>query len=222
MGELRSLANGLDAQQEHMSELLGINQDGEPPAEFQKVDPSPMGPIGLEMEDESLADYRLRAWASLAPFEAIKDLTPLTLSPQAALLLLERANLILGGKPIRSAAGAQSLLWPPASLSMAGTTLAREVLRLRLPGPAEAVEFRHALGEMLMALGEEPMSPKLIKLMRYTGSVWLTSGEPQRPGSRLALMVFPGYSLAGLLALMKGRSAKPDGPGVNCPLWVLW
>jgi hypothetical protein len=55
--------------------------------------------MGLEMEDESLADYRLLAWASLAPFEKIKDLTPLTLSPQVAMLLVERANLILGGKP---------------------------------------------------------------------------------------------------------------------------
>jgi hypothetical protein len=39
MGEMRSLALGIDSQQEHMSELLGVNQDGEPPAEFQKLAP---------------------------------------------------------------------------------------------------------------------------------------------------------------------------------------
>jgi hypothetical protein len=112
MGEVRSLTNSLATQQEHLAELLGLDQEEEPPAEFQKIDPSPMGPMSLEMEDESLAHYRLRAWASLAPFEEIKNLMPLTLSPQAALLLLERANLVLGGKPIRSPAGAQSFLWP--------------------------------------------------------------------------------------------------------------
>jgi hypothetical protein len=222
MGEVRSLTDGLDAQQEQMSELLGINQDGEPLAEFQKIDPSPMGPMGLEMEDESLADYRLRAWASLAPFEKIENLTPLTLSPQAALLLLERANLVLGGKPIRSAAGAQSLLWPPVSLSMAGTTLAREALRLRLPSPEETLDFKQALGLMQKSLAEAPLSPGLIKSMQDAGGDWLASGGPQRPGRRLALMVFPGYSLAGLLEFMKGRSAKPDNPGASCPLWVLW
>ena len=222
MGEVRSLTSSLDAQQEHMSELLGINQDGEPPAEFQKIDPSPMGPMGQEMEDESLADYRLRAWASLAPFEEIKDLTPLTLSPQAALLLLERANLILGGKSVRSAAGAQSLLWPPVSLSMAGTPLAREVLRLRLPGPEEALDFKQALGLMQKTLAESPLSPDLIKSLQDAGGGWLASGGPQRPGRRLALMVFPGFSLTGLLALMKGRPVNPDSPGASCPLWVLW
>ncbi len=222
IGEVRSMINSLDAQQQHMSELLGINQDGEPPTEYQKIDPNPMGPVGLEMEDESLAAYLLQAWASLAPFEEIKNLMPLTLSPQAALLLLERVNLKLGGKPVRSAAGAQSLLWPPISLSMAGTTLAREVLRLRLPGPTEAVEFKQTLGEMLEALNNEPLSMELIKFMQYTGGVWLASGGAQQPGSRLALMAFPGYSLAGLLEFMKGRSATPDSLGTSCPFWVLW
>jgi hypothetical protein len=222
MGEVRSLTNSLATQQVHMAELLEMYQDEDSPAEFEKIDPNPTGPMGLVMEDESLADYRLKAWASLAPFEKKKNLTSLTLSPQAALLLLERANFILGGKPVGSADGAQSLLWAPVSLSMAGTTLAREMLRMRLPGPTEADEFKQALGEMLEALKNEPLSMELIKFMQYTGDIWLVSGGAQQPGSRLALMAFPGYSLAGLLEVMKGRSAKPDSPGTSCPLWVLW
>jgi hypothetical protein len=222
MDELRTMSSGIDAQQEHMTELLGVNQDGEPPADFQKINHSPMGQDGLEMEDESLAAYRLLAWASLAPFEKIKDLTPLTLSPQVAMLLVERANLILGGKPDRSPAGVQSLLWPPVSLSMAGTTLAREVLRLRLPGPEDAVDFKRALGVMLGTLREAPLSPAMVKSLQDTGGTWLDTGDDQRPGNHLTLMVFPGYSLAGFLELMRGQSAKPDSPGANYPLWVLW
>jgi hypothetical protein len=178
--------------------------------------------MGLEVEDESLASYRLHAWACLAPFEQIKDLAPLTLSPQAAVLLLERANTFLGGKPIRSAAGVQSLLWPPVSLSMAGTSLAREALRLRLPLPEEAPEFKKALDMMLAAIGESPMSADLLKSLQEIGGAWLESGGPQRPGGRMGLMVFPGYSMAGLVNLMKGQASEPEMPGASCPLWVLW
>jgi len=222
MGEMRSLAIGIDSQQEHMSELLGVNQDEEVPAEFQKLAPGLLGSLSLEMEDESLTAYRLQAWACLAPFKQIKNLTPLTLSPQAASLLLERANLVLGGKPVRSSAGAQSLLWPPFSLSMAGTSLAREALRLRLPSQEESAGFKEALGKILEALGEAPLSSDLLKSMQEIGGPWLESGGPQRPGGRLSLMVFPGYGLAGLLNLMKGQTKEPETPDASCPLLVIW
>ena len=220
--EIRSLANSVDFQQEHMSQSLGLNQEEKPFAEFQKITPSLMGSMKLEMEDESLISYRLHAWACMVPFKKIKKLTPLTLSPQAAVLLLDRANIFLGGKPVRSAAGAQSLLWPPVSLSMAGTTLAREALRLRLPFPEEAVGFKKALGMMLEVLGQAPLSSKLLKSLQEIGSDWLESGGLKRPGGRLGLMVFPGYSMAGLLNLMKGQATEPENPGASCPLWVLW
>jgi hypothetical protein len=220
--ESRSLAKSFDSQQEVLSAMLGPNQVDEPPADYQRSTPSLVGSMGLEVEDESLASYRLHAWACLAPFEQIKDLAPLTLSPQAAVLLLERANTFLGGKPIRSAAGVQSLLWPPVSLSMAGTSLAREALRLRLPLPEEAPEFKKALDMMLAAIGESPMSADLLKSLQEIGGAWLESGGPQRPGGRMGLMVFPGYSMAGLVNLMKGQASEPEMPGASCPLWVLW
>ena len=220
--EMRSLAAGVGAQQEHMSELLGQGMEGDPPAEFQKIDPLPLRPMGLEMEDESLTSYRLQAWASLAPFARIKDLTPMTTSPEAALLLLERANLVLGGKPVRSAAGAQRLLWPPESPSMVGAVLAREALRLKLPLPQEATGFKEALGRMLKALGEAPLSADLLKSLQAIGASWLESGDSQPSAGCLSLVVFPGYGLAGLLNLMKGQLAEPEAPGASCPLWVLW
>ena len=220
--ELRSMAKSLDLQQEILSTMLGPNLEDEPPTEFQRVTPSLVGSMGLEVEDESLTSYRLKAWASLAPFQKIKSLTPLTLSPQAAVLLLERANTFLGGKPVRSAAGVQSLLWPPVSLSMAGVTLAREALRLRLPLPDEALEFKKTLNIMLEAIGQSPMSIELMKSLQEMGGSWLEHGGPQKPGGRLGLMVFPGYSMAGLVNLMKGHASKPESPGANCPLWVLW
>lgn len=220
--DLRSALNRADAQQDRLAELLGQNQEGEPPAEFQKVAPSLVASMGLQMEDESLASYRLQAWASLAPLEKIKNLSPLTLSPQAAVLLLERANTFLGGKPIRSAAGVQSLLWPPVSLSMAGASLAREALRLRLPLSEEAPEFKRALSMMLETIGQAPMSVDLLKSLQEMGGPWLESGGLQRPGGRVGLMVFPGYSMAGLVNLMKGQASEPELPGASCPLWVLW
>lgn len=222
MGEMRSLAIGIDSQQELMSELLGVNQDEEPPAEFQKLAPGLLGSLSLEMEDESLTAYRLQAWACLAPFEEIKNLAPLTFSPQAASLLLERANSILGGKPVRSSAGAQSLVWPPVSLSMAGTSLAREALRLRLPSQEESAGFKQALGKILYALGQAPLSSDLLKSMREIGGDWLESGGPHSPGGRLSLMVFPGYGLEGLLGLMKDQGMEPETPGSNCLLLVIW
>jgi hypothetical protein len=222
MGEMRSLAIGIDSQQELMSELLGVNQDEEPPAEFQKMAPGLLGSLSLEMEDEALTAYRLQAWACLAPFEEIRHLTPLTLSPQAATLLLERANFILGGKPVRSSAGAQSLVWPPVSLSMAGTTLAREALRLRLPSQEEFAGFKEALGKILYALGSTPLSSDLLKSMQEIGGDWLDSGGPGKPGGRLSLMVFPGYGLEGLLGLMKGQTMEPETLGSNCLLLVIW
>jgi hypothetical protein len=222
MAEIRSLAGRVDDQQAHMSELLGLDQGDAPPADFQNTAPGLLGSLGREMEDESLTAYRLQAWACLAPFESIKNLTPLTLSPQAALLLLARANDILGGKAVRSAAGVQNLLWPPVSLSMAGTSLAREALRLRLPAPEEAAGFKKALGMMSAALGQAPLSSDLLESLQEIGAAWLESGGPDRPGGRLGLMVFPGYTLAGLLSLMKGQASKPENPGASCPLWVLW
>ena len=220
--DLRSIAGSIDSQQEHLSELLGQNEAEESPAEFQKTAPSLVGSMGLELEDESLTSYRLKAWASLAPFEKIKGLTPLTLSPQAAVLLLERANTFLGGKPVRSAAGAQSLLWPPVSLSMAGVTLAREALRLRIPLQEETLEFKKALAIMLEAMEKAPMTIDLMKSLQDIGNPWLEHGGSQKPGGRLGLMVFPGYSMAGLLKLMKGQASKPEIPGGSSPLWVLW
>lgn len=222
VAEMRSLANRVDSQQERMAELFGQTQGEEPPAEFQKLAPALVGSMGLEMEDEALASYRLQAWACLAPLGKVKNLTPLTLSPQAAVLLLERANTFLGGKPVRSAAGAQSLLWPPVSLSMAGTTMAREVLRLRLPLQEEVLEFKKTLGMMLEAIAEAPMPAVLLKSLREIGGAWLETGGSQRPGGRMGLMLFPGYSMAGLLKLMKGQASEPEIPGASCPLWVLW
>ena len=220
--ELRSIAGSIDSQQEHLSELLGQNEAEESPTEFQKFAPSLVGSMGLELENESLASYRLQAWACLAPFEKIKNLTPLTLSPQAAVVLLERANTFLGGKPIRSAAGVQSLLWPPVSLSMAGATLAREALRLRLPLPEEAPQFKKALAMMLEAIEKNPISAGLLKSLQEIGGSWLESGGTQKPAGRMGLMVFPGYTMAGLVKLMKGEASKPENQGASCPLWVLW
>jgi hypothetical protein len=222
MGEMRSLATGIDSQHERMSELLGVNQDEEPTAEFQKAAPGLLGSLSLEMEDESLSTYRLQAWACLAPYEEIKNLTPLTFSPQAATLLLERANFILGGKPVRSSAGAQSLVWPPVSLSMAGTSLAREALRLQLPSQEESAGFKAALGKILYALGKAPLSSDLLKSMQEIGGDWLESGGPHKPAGCMSLMVFPGYGMAGLLNLMKGKSTEPENPHASCPLLVIW
>jgi len=220
--ELRSMAKSVDSQQELLSAILSPNQEDEPSAEFQRGTPSLVGSMGLEMEDEALASYRLKAWASLAPLEKIENLAPLTLSPQAAVLLLERANTFLGGKPVRSAAGVQSLLWPPVSLSMAGVTLAREALRLRLPLQDESLEFKKALDKMIEAIGQAPMSVDLMKSLQDIGGSWLEHGGAQKPGGRLGLMVFPGYSMAGLVNLMKGQASEPEMPGASCPLWVLW
>jgi hypothetical protein len=222
MGEIRSLAIGIDSQQELMSELLGVNQDEEPTAEFQKMAPGLLGSLSLEMEDESLTAYRLQAWACLAPFEEIKNLAPLTFSPRAASLLLERANFILGGKPVRSSAGALSLVWPPVSLSMAGTYLAREALRLRLPSQEESAGFKEALGKILEALDQAPLSSGFLKSLQEIGGDWLESGGPQRSGGRMSLMVFPGYGMAGLLNLMKGQNMEPETPHASCPLLVIW
>jgi hypothetical protein len=219
---MRSLAIGIDSQQEQMSELLGVNQDEDPPVEFQKLAPGLLGSLSLEMEDESLTAYRLQAWACLAPYELVKDLTPLTLSPQAASLLLERANLVLGGKPVRSSAGALSLVWPPVSLSMAGTSLAREALRLRLPSQEESAGFKEALGKILYALGNAPLSSDLLESMQEIGGDWLESGGPHKPAGCMSLMVFPGYGMAGLLNLMKGKSMEPETPQASCPLLVIW
>jgi hypothetical protein len=222
MGEMRSLATGIDSQHERMSELLGVNQDEEPTAEFQEAAPGLLGSLSLEMEDESLTAYRLQAWACLASFEGIKNLTPLTFSPQAASLLLERANFILGGKPVRSSAGAQSLVWPPVSLSMAGTRLAREALRFRLPSQEESAGFKEALGKILYALGSAPLSSDLLESMQKIGGDWLESGGPQRSGGRVSLMAFPGYGMAGLLNLMRGQNMEPDTPHASCPFLVIW
>ncbi len=220
--DLRSIAGSIDSKQEQLTHLFGQNPDGEQPPEFQMVHPTLVGSMGLEMEDEALASYRLKAWVSLAPFEKIKTLTPLTLSPRAAVLLLERANIFLGGKPIRSAAGVQSLLWPPVSLSTAGSSLAREALRLRLPLPEETPEFKKALGLLVEAIGEAPLSTDLLKHLQEIGGAWLEHGGSQKTGGRMGLMAFPGYSMAGLLKLMKGQATEPEAPGSSCPLWVLW
>ena len=220
--ELRSLAEGIDAKQEHLSELLGRPQEQDHPAQFQKITPGLLGSMSLEMEDETLTDYRLKAWASLVPFEKIKDLTPLTLSPQAASLLLERANLILGGEPVHSAAGRRNLFWPPVPLVNTDITMAREALRLRLPGPEEAAGFKESLVMMLKDLGEAPLSSDLLRSLQEMGGTWLKPSGTPKPGERLVLLVFPGYSLTGLLDLMKGRSGNPENLGASCPLWVLW
>lgn len=220
--DLRSIASSIDSKQEQLTHLFGQNPGGEQPPEFQMVHPTLIGSMGLEMEDETLASYRLKAWVCLAPFEKIKDLTPMTSSPQAAVLLLERANTFLGGKPIRSAAGVQSLLWPPVSLSTAGASLAREALRLRLPLPEETSEFKKALDLMLKSIGEAPLSADLLKDLQEIGGAWLEHGGSQKTGGRIGLMAFPGYSMAGLLKLMKGQATEPEAPGASCPLWVLW
>ena len=220
--ELRSLAEGIDAKQEHMSELLGGYQDQAPPTQFQKIAPGLLGSMSLEMEDETLTDYRLKAWASLAPFESIEDLTPLTLSPQAASLLLERANLVIEGRPARSAAARRNLFWPPATPSNSDINMAREALRLRLPGPEEAAGFKEALVMMLKALGKAPLSSDLLGSLQEIGRAWLKPDGPSKPGECLVLLVFPGFSLTGLLHLMKGQSGNPENTGASCPLWVLW
>lgn len=214
----RSLAAADESQEKQMSELLGVDRDETIPAGSRVTDQHPLYPANRVMEPEAMIVHRLKAWAELAPRDGLDGLIPSTLSPQVAGLLMDRANLIRDGA---SPDGRMDFRQTPMPRPNKDAGPAREVLKLRLPGPGEGDRFRDTLTMMFKALGNGPLSSGLVKSIQEIGRDWAKLDNPEAASGCLSLVVFPGYSWSGLLDLMQNQPSRPDQGGIAYPLLVI-
>ncbi|MCA1905635.1 MAG: hypothetical protein LDL11_03470 [Desulfarculus sp.] len=245
--EMEELAAKVEAGQDRLGKVLGLDQEDSPPADYDQPFDRKLPPLDYDQTDQVLWERRLRAWSQLAARIDTGEALLASACLPAVAILLERANRRLrpAVSDLRSPAGSSAPL-PELGAGLPpnpDSPQAQEAFRLVLPDFAglddqrllalahdlEArgllSQMRQALANLLARLRTEVWSAALAGELSAAARQLAESlaGHVQELGHdlplsrHLSLLAFPGLSRTQVLGLMASADDSALPPADDWP-----